>query len=125
MFGSSAETVVQLYKVPDGYPWGYPEAIRDPSELNALLAYFMPYVEAGKIDKLVVWGSMRNPLNIEHVARMLNIQCPPGYSLTEMEKRVNTLVPCRVCGDMIALYSCSYAELGGRCNWDCLPEEEV
>ena len=121
MNDATAEQVTaQPYHLPENEP--YPEAIRDPLQLNALVAYFRPHIRS-EGDEVMFQRVLYNPLNIEYVAREFRIPCPAGYSAAEMQLHVdatlNAMVPCRVCGDPIRLHGRAYKELGGRCHWDC------
>ena len=101
---------------------GYPEAIRDQAQIDALVAHFRPHIRTRE-DERMFQGALYNPLNIEYIARHYHIPCPQGYSEAEMQVHIdatlNAMVPCRICGTPIRRHGRAYEELGGRCNWDC------
>lgn len=97
---------------------GYPEAISEPSEVNSLVSYFRPSIDAGRIDRHMLIGALYNPLNIEYVANKAGLPCPPGYSEREMEARLNETVACPGCGHPTRRFGNEYVRWQ-RCNWDC------
>lgn len=80
----------------------YREALHD-GELDCVVRHFMPHLQtAHHIGELL--QALYNPLQIESLARELSVDCPPGYSETEMRIRGAATDPCQVCRAPIKRY---------------------